>query len=69
MTCCAQDMQFLGYACRFKDAERLSERSWVDLTATISKEKFGPYEGEGVILNADSVETTTEPKDPVINFA
>ncbi len=31
MTCCAQDMQFLGYACAFQNADELRERSWVDV--------------------------------------
>lgn len=70
MTCCAQDMSFLGYACRYSGTDKLKERQWVKVTAKISKEPFEAYEGEeGVVLNATDVVLTSEPKEPVINFA
>ncbi len=69
MTCCAQDMQFLGYACRFDQAQELKERSWVEVTGEIHKEPFGPYEGEGVVLHATDVKPCGAPEDPVINLA
>lgn len=69
MTCCANDMSFLGYACRYKDAAKLKERQWVKVTANIKKEEFGPYEGPGVILDAVEVTAAPQPEEPVINFA
>jgi uncharacterized membrane protein YcgQ (UPF0703/DUF1980 family) len=69
MTCCANDMQFLGYACRYKDAGTLKERSWVKVTATITKENFHAYQGEGIMLNATKVEPAKEPEEPIINFS
>ena len=69
MTCCAQDMQFLGYACAFPKADELKERSWVDVTAQVHTENFGPYEGPGVVLHAIDVVSASEPQNAVINFA
>ena len=69
MTCCANDMSFLGYACRCKNADSFRERQWVKVTATIRKEVFGPYSGEGVILEATEVLPASQPEEPVINFA
>ena len=69
MTCCANDMSFLGYACRYEGSEKLIERQWVKVTATIRKEDFGPYEGPGVILEATEVTPAKQPEEPVINFA
>lgn len=69
MTCCANDMTFLGYACRARNADALAERQWVRVTATVKKEEFGPYEGPGVILEASSVQPASQPEEPVINFA
>ena len=69
MTCCANDMSFLGYACRYKDASKLRERQWVNVTANIKKEEFGPYDGPGVILDAVEVVPAPQPEEPVINFA
>ena len=69
MTCCANDMSFLGYACRYKDASKLRERQWVKVTANIKKEEFGLYDGPGVILDAVEVVPAPQPEEPVINFA
>ena len=69
MTCCANDMSFLGYACRFDGASSLTERQWVKVHATIKNEEVGPDGGPGIILEASSVETAKQPEEPVINFA
>ncbi len=68
MTCCADDMAFLGYACEFSGADRLKQKEWVKVTATVSKEYFEDYKGEGPILHAVSVEKTKAPKEEVISF-
>ena len=69
MTCCAEDMQFLGYACRYQKAEELTEKTWVEITAKICRENFEQYEGEGIVLEASKVEPCAQPEEPVINFA
>ena len=69
MTCCAQDMQFLGYGCRLNGKEMPTERDWVRVTGTIEKENFAPYEGEGIIIVADQIEKVKEPASPVIDFS
>ncbi len=68
MTCCADDMAFLGYACEYTDADKLEQKQWVKVTATVTKEYWEDYNGEGPILHAISVEKTKEPKEPVISF-
>ena len=62
-------MSFLGYACRAENADSFRERQWVKVTATIKKEVFGPYSGEGVILEATEVLPASQPEEPVSNFA
>ena len=69
MTCCAEDMAFLGYACEFPGAEALKQREWVKVTATVAKEYWADYKGEGPILHAVSVEKTKAPKEPIISFS
>lgn len=69
MTCCAEDMAFLGYACEFAGAGALKQKEWVKVTATVTKEYWEDYQGEGPILHAISVEKTKAPKDAVINFS
>jgi len=69
MTCCADDMAFLGFACEYAGADSLKQKEWVEVTATISKEYWEDYQGEGPILHAISVEKTKAPKEEIISFA
>ncbi|WP_026512469.1 TIGR03943 family putative permease subunit [Butyrivibrio sp. NC2007] len=69
MTCCAQDMQFLGFACEYDKTAELNEKDWVTVTAKVVKQFVPEYKGEGPVLQAISVEKTTEPENPVIDFS
>ena len=69
MTCCANDMSFLGYACKSESGEVLPERTWVRVRARVAFEEFSEYQGDGIVLHADSVVKTEPPAEPVINFA
>lgn len=68
MTCCADDMAFLGFACEYAGAGSLKEKDWVEVTATIRKEYWKDYQGEGPILHASSVVKTKAPKEEWISF-
>lgn len=68
MTCCADDMAFLGFACEYDGADTLTQKEWVKVKATVSKEYWADYNGEGPILHAVSVEKTKAPKEEVISF-
>ena len=68
MTCCADDMAFLGYACKFDGADELKQKEWVKVRATVNLEKFAGYKGDGPVLHAVSVTKTEKPKEEVINF-
>lgn len=68
MTCCADDMAFLGYACEYAGAGELANKDWVEVTATVSKEFWADYKGEGPVLHAVKVEKTKAPKEEVISF-
>lgn len=69
MTCCAQDMAFLGYACKYGDGqEPVKDKDWVVVTATVKQEFFPEYGGEGPVLYAEKIEKSKEPKDAVVSF-
>jgi len=68
MTCCADDMAFLGFACEYEGASKLTEKSWVKVTATLSWEYWADYKGEGPVLHAISVEPAAAPENEVIDF-
>ena len=68
MTCCADDMTFLGYACEYEGATKLQQKDWVKVTATIHTEYFAAYNGKGPVWHALSVEKVKAPKEEVISF-
>lgn len=68
MTCCAEDMAFLGFACEYDGAEELENKSWVKVTATLTWEYWADYNGEGPVLHALSVEPAKAPRKEVIDF-
>ena len=68
MTCCADDMAFLGFACEYEKANTLTNKQWVKVTAKVAKEYFADYQGEGPVLKAVSVKQTKAPKEEVISF-
>lgn len=69
MTCCADDMAFLGFACRYDGAAGLKQKEWVKVRATVKKEYWADYGREGPILHAVSVEPADEPKQKIIDFS
>lgn len=68
MTCCADDMAFLGFACAYDKAEDLTNKQWVKVTAVVKKEYFADYNGEGPVLEALGVEPSKAPKEEIISF-
>lgn len=66
MTCCAEDIQFLGFACKYSG--EVKDHSWVKVTATVGREYFEGYQGEGPMLTAVSVEPAKTPKQEVLTF-
>ena len=69
MTCCADDMAFLGFVCKYEGAKKLEQKQWIKVKAKVEVEYWADYKGEGPVLYAISVEPAKEPKDPIINFA
>ncbi len=68
MTCCADDMAFLGFVCQYDRSGTLNEQEWVKVTAAVTKEYWPDYKGEGPVLHALSVERTKAPEQEIISF-
>ncbi len=68
MTCCAEDMTFLGYVCKYDKADEVKDRSWVKVEVSVKKEFWKDYKGEGPVLYASKVEPAEKPKQEVIGF-
>ena len=68
MTCCVEDIRFFGFLCKYDRARSLKKGQWVTVTARIQWEKASVYDGEGVVLYAQSVEPAERPEDPRVCF-
>lgn len=69
MTCCADDIAFLGYACKYEQAGELAQKDWVRVVAEVGFEYFSDYGREGPVLHAISVQKAKKPKEEIISFA
>lgn len=67
MTCCADDMTFLGYVCKAREARNLETGQWVKVRAKVALEYWQDYEGEGPVLYAEEV-VLTEAVEDVVEF-
>lgn len=68
MTCCADDIAFLGIPCKWADAHRLESRSWVKVTARIDVQFHALYRGIGPILTASEVVPVERAIEDVCTF-
>lgn len=68
MTCCAEDMSFLGYVCKYGETAKLEQRDWVKVTAVVKEEYWKDYNGKGPVLHALKVEKTKKPREEIISF-
>lgn len=68
MTCCADDIAFLGFVCKTDEADKYSKGDWITLTAELKMEYWKDYNGVGPVLYAKSIEKAKAPKEEVINL-
>jgi len=68
MTCCADDIAFLGFVAKWKGAENFENGTWVKVTAVVKFEYWADYNGEGPVLYATEVEPAKAPKEEIINL-
>lgn len=69
MTCCADDVQFIGFICKYDGAENFISKQWVNVTAKIGKEFQKEYKGEGPVLTAEKIVLTGEPEEKLVYFS
>ena len=65
MTCCADDMTFLGFVCKAREARHLETGNWVKVCAKMAYEYWTDYDGIGPVLYGESVEPAEEIKEVV----
>lgn len=69
MVCCADDIQFLGFACntqgRFPD---IQNKGWYTVTAHIHIEQLPQYKGEGPVLDLVDIVPAEPPQEEIVYF-
>ena len=68
MTCCVEDISFMGLPCKYDAADTLNARQWVMVTATVSARFHALYRGIGPVLSAVSVEPASPAENEVATF-
>lgn len=68
MTCCADDIAFIGFKCYSDLAKHLKDRQWVLVTGTIGKEFYPEFEGEGPVIKATKVEPAKAAEEELVYF-
>ena len=68
MTCCAEDIAFLGFVAKWKEANRYQYGDWVMITAEPKVEYWADYQGEGPVLYATDVVPAKAPKEEILNL-
>lgn len=69
MTCCADDIQYVGIASRYAEAEKYKSRDWVNVKAKVTKEYNRLYEEEGPVLEVISLEPTEKIQEDIVYFS
>ncbi|MFA9462977.1 MAG: GTP-binding protein [Velocimicrobium sp.] len=68
MTCCADDIAFLGFVCKTREARRLDNKQWINVTAEVKNEFWSDYNGKGPVLYAIKIENAEPAKEEVLNL-
>lgn len=68
MNCCAEDLVFMGVFCKYRDAKKLVNRQWIDMTFSVVDEYNEEYDGNGPVLYVQEVKDSAPLEDPVVNL-
>lgn len=68
MNCCEADTQFIGFKCKYKQADEIVHKSWQYVTAEVRIEWAKEYRGKGPVLYPLEIQEAEEPEDPLVYF-
>lgn len=68
MTCCVDDITFIGFKCYYDGAKNLVDRQWVEVTASIDTEYYPDFQGDGPVLHAEKVVLTGPAEEEIVYF-
>lgn len=68
MTCCADDITFIGYKCKSAEVSQFKNRDWAYVTAKASVKYVKEYGGEGLVLYAEKLEPAEKSEEELVYF-
>ena len=68
MTCCADDIQYSGLVCVFKNPPKLKTRDWITVKGTLKIEQTRLYRQPGPVIYVDTTEFAVPPKQELATF-
>lgn len=68
MTCCVEDIQFLGMKCKYKQASEMKHKSWIHIKARVKNEFAKEYRGRGPVLYPVEITEGEKPEDELVYF-
>ncbi len=68
MTCCVDDITFIGFKCKYPKEKEIPHKSWITITAEIHVEFAMEYKGKGPVLYPISIEPAEKPEDELVYF-
>ena len=69
MTCCIDDVTFIGFKCKYDKEHEMPHKSWITITAEIHVEFAREYKGKGPVLYPISIEPAEKPEDELVYFS
>ncbi len=68
MTCCAEDIQFMGLIAKGMHLTDFQDREWVEVSGRMAVEKHAAYRGKGPVLHVMDIKPCAAPKEEVVSF-
>lgn len=70
MTCCVEDIRYVGFLCRWSQASTLANKGWYTVTATVQAKRDPLFGGElGPLLHVTDVKTAQKPVEETVYFS
>lgn len=69
MTCCVEDVTFIGFKCKYPEEDNIPHKSWINITAEVRVEFAREYKGKGPVLYPVSVSPAEKPEDELVYFS
>ncbi len=68
MTCCVEDIQFVGFKAKYDKSKSIPHKSWANVTAKVKVEFALEYKGKGPVLYITEITPAEKPEEELVYF-